>query len=117
MKQIKNRLIEIQENSKSKQPIVELEAALTQSAFGHEYALMDLQTEVPFLHREQLIEQLEEHKKIYFWAREQLRLLDPKKLNAIEEEIKQQKETILREASFVRPKSSQEFDVSDHTVH
>ncbi len=78
---------------------VELEAALTQSAFGHEYALMNLTELTSYSCRQEIMTQLEEHKKTYFWAREMLLKINPEKLTAIEQELQVQKEAILRACS------------------
>lgn len=99
---------------------VELEAALTQSAFGHEYALMNLEPQESYVRREELLAQMEEHKRNYFWAREQLLELDPKKLVSIEEEIQKQKDAILRHASFILPdylKKIEAGEVENTTIH
>lgn len=76
--------------------MVELEATLTQSAFGHEYALMNLTEVIPYSRRQEIMAQLEEHKKAYFWARERLLQIDPEKLFALEQDLQYQKEAILR---------------------
>ena len=75
---------------------VELEAALTQSAFGHEYALMNLTELTSYSRRQEIMAQLEEHKRVYFWAREMLLKINPEKLTALEQDLAHQKETILR---------------------
>lgn len=75
---------------------VELEAVLTQSAFGHEYALMNLTELTSYSHRQEIMIQLEEHKKTYFWAREMLLRINPEKLTTLEQELQVQKEVILR---------------------
>src|SRR3989338_2359334 len=71
-----------------------LESMMTQSAFGHEYALMNLGDKIPFSRREEIMAELDEHKRLYFWAREQLRNKAPDRLSTLEEGIRFQKENI-----------------------
>ena len=78
--------------------ILELEVVLTKSAFGHEYALMNLSENTSFLNQQQILVQLEEHKKNYFWARDLMEKMNPEKLKAIEDDIRFQKEMILSQA-------------------
>jgi len=77
---------------------VQLEATLTQSSFGYEYAVLNLKKEVPFAHRQLLLDQMEEHKKVYFRAREMLGRIDPNKLTSVEEEIVRQKNVLLQDS-------------------
>ncbi|MBX7149278.1 hypothetical protein K1X76_09330 [bacterium] len=71
-----------------------LELALTESAFGHEHALINLENTPSIMHKEELINQIENHKKVYFWARESLRQINPEKLLQIEEELRAQKDAL-----------------------
>lgn len=80
----------------SDQVAIELEAALTRSAFGHEYTLMHLNEFTPYSKRQEILHQLEEFKNAYFYARERLLEMNPEKLGAIEEDLRFQKDTVLR---------------------
>ncbi len=76
---------------------LELEATLTRSAFGHEYALMHLTEYTSYSQQMEILAQLEQHRQNYFWARERLLKMNPEKLIAIEEDLRYQKESILRQ--------------------
>lgn len=73
-----------------------LEAVMTQSVFGHEYALMGLEKNIPYSAKETLLARMEKHKKAYFWARQKLAKIDPEKVYLIEENLRFQRETVLR---------------------
>ena len=77
---------------------IQLEATLTQSSFGYEYAVLNLKKEIPFAHRQLLLDQMEEHKKTYFRAREMLGRINPDKLDRVEEEIIRQKSAVLQDS-------------------
>lgn len=74
--------------------LVGLEAILMQSAFGHEYALMNLADSLPYTRRQAVMAELEHHKATYFWAREKFSLLNPVKLAAVEEDLRLQKQVL-----------------------
>lgn len=76
---------------------VQLEATLTQSSFGFEYAVLNLKKEIPFAHRQLLLDQMEEHKKVYFRARAMLEQINPDKLGRVEQEIIRQKNAVLQD--------------------
>ena len=79
-----------------------LEAVMTQSVFDHHYALENLNaTKVAWLHREELLREMEEHKKAYFWARDILAQLDPDKLDSLEEELRVQKMVLFQDSVTV----------------
>lgn len=79
--------------------MIELEAALTQSAFAHEYALMSLNDYIPYSQKQIIMQEMELHRDAYFSARERLLKKNPEKLYVLEEELRFQKEMILRNQS------------------
>lgn len=79
-----------------------LEAVMTQSVFGHHYALENLKSQrIAWLHREELLREMEEHKKAYFWARDILAQLDPDKLHVLEEDLRIQKLVLFQDSATV----------------
>lgn len=76
---------------------IKLAVAMTESAFGHEYALMNLEEKNSYTEQEMILGQLEDHKRRYFVARKLLKQLDPGRLSTLEEELRVQKESIFRE--------------------
>ena len=71
--------------------IVALEAIMTESAFGHEYALMNLSQKASYTGQQEILAELDAYKTNYFWARDQLEKLSPKKLTEIESDLQLQK--------------------------
>ena len=86
-------------NSKQK---VELEAVLTQSSFGFEYARLNLQDSASVFQQQALLWELESYQKAYLDAREELSVIDPDRLLAIEDEIKLQKQNIFEALSTLQ---------------
>lgn len=78
-----------------------LEAIMTESAFGHEYTLMNLHENVPFSSREAILAELDAYKKNYFWARTRMEQLNPSKLHEIEADLKAQKQFFQNESRTV----------------
>lgn len=76
--------------------LVQLEEAMTQSSFGHEYALLNLAEIDSYAQKQALLAQMEEYKKTYFLARERLLEINPEKLLHLEQDLRYQKEVILR---------------------
>ena|SRR3989338_8380813 len=92
--------LELEPPPDSKKPLdLELEAVMTQSAFGHEYALLSLKEDAPYTRREAILANMDHHKQIYFWARQKMEKLNPQKLVSIEEGLRLQKELVLRNGS------------------
>lgn len=89
------------ETSRLEEMTVQLEATLTQSSFGYEYAVLNLKKEVPFAQRQLLLDQMEAHKKIYFRAREMLGRISPDKLTRVEQDIIRQKTAVLKDCDLV----------------
>ncbi len=79
--------------------MVELEAQMTQSAFAHEYALMSLNDYIPYSQKQVIIQEIEFQRDAYFSARERLLKKNPERLFVLEEELRFQKEMILRHQS------------------
>lgn len=78
---------------------LELEAVMTESAFGHEYARLSLKEDAPYTRREAILANMDKHKQVYFWARQKMEKLNPQKLVSIEEGLRLQKEMVLRNGS------------------
>ena len=74
---------------------LELEAVMTESAFGHEYARLSLKEGASYSRREALLAHMDQHKQVYFWARKKMEILNPEKLLSVEEGIRLQKEMVL----------------------
>lgn len=72
------------------------ELIMTQSAFSHEYALMDYHQETSCLKKEEILLELDEHRRAYFWARRQIDIINPQKVHSIEEKIRQNKANIFK---------------------
>lgn len=79
---------------KKSQQKVELEVVLTQSSFGFEYARLNLQEAGSVFQQQALLWELESYQKAYLDAREELSVIDPDRLLAVEDEIKLQKQNI-----------------------
>ena len=75
---------------------LELEAVMTESAFGHEYARLSLKEDASYTRREALLANMDRHKQIYFWARQKMEKINPNRLASIEEGLRWQKEMVLR---------------------
>lgn len=90
-------VLEVGEQLQGEDVSLGLAAVMTKSAFGHEYALMHLKDHTSYFKREEIMAELDAHKKAYFWARDQLEKVNPKKVSELEEELRTQKEAILRE--------------------
>ncbi len=73
---------------------LELMQVMTQSAFAHQHALLDLEGCRHHMQRMALMTLLEETKSKYYDARTQLEMMDPESLVRIEEEINFQKEMV-----------------------
>lgn len=84
-------------HSKGPEALVELEAMMVQASFGHEYGLMKLNEEKCLPRRNDLLDQIEQHKQNYFWARERLCAANPDRLEKIESDIQFQKMAILKQ--------------------
>ncbi|MBI2339598.1 MAG: hypothetical protein HYU99_04415 [Deltaproteobacteria bacterium] len=82
---------------------VQLEATLTKSSFGFEYAILNLKQPLPFAHRQSLLDQIDEHKKVYFRARELLGRLNPEKLCKVEQGLMDQKNALLDSSPAITP--------------
>lgn len=78
------------------QEIVGLEVVMTHSAFGHEYALMNLKESTPYSKKIELLARMDFHKQAYFVARQKMERINPERLEKIEEDLRLQKEVILR---------------------
>ena len=83
------------------QELVGLEAVMTHSAFGHEYALMNLKDSSPFSEKAELLARMDQHKQVYFTARKKLEQMNPERLMRIEEDLRLQKEVFLRNSSVL----------------
>ena len=94
-----NQVEEVYQFLNSDQALM-LEVEMTESAFGHEYALMNLTESVSYTQKEAILLELEKHRQRYFTARHELSKLDPAKLIVIEENLRVQKEIILREKTM-----------------
>ncbi|MDO8520256.1 MAG: hypothetical protein Q7T11_08865 [Deltaproteobacteria bacterium] len=74
---------------------LELEAVMTESAFGHEYARLSLKEDASYTRREALLANMDRHKQVYFWARQKMEKINPDRLISIEEGLRWQKEMVL----------------------
>ena len=81
--------------------IVALEAIMTESAFGHEYTLMNLSDLLSFSRQQVLMTELDDYKKNYFWARHQLKQINPTKLVQIEAELQLQKMILIDQSRTI----------------
>lgn len=103
MEQLKNQIevayTRMVQTCSPEEVLLGLEAAMTQSAFGYEYALMNLNDEAPYSEKQSMMSQLENHKEVYFWARERMLHICPDKLVNIEENLKYQKQAFLYQPS------------------
>lgn len=77
--------------SEKKEDALMLEVEMTESAFGHEYALANLQGAESYSQKQAVMWQLEALKQRYFEAREILERLNPQKLELVEEGLRLQK--------------------------
>jgi len=75
--------------------VLELEAKMTQSAFGYEYAVMHWD-EAPEGVREYYVTQIEFHRNNYISARQTLKKVAPEKIESLEKKIAHQKTLLLQ---------------------
>lgn len=97
LQELKIGLNDLQQGEIKADLSLKLAVTLTESAFGHEYALLNLEEKQSYLEREDTLCLLETHKRRYFGARKMLEELDPERLSMLEEELRIQKESIFRE--------------------
>ncbi|MBI2501107.1 MAG: hypothetical protein HYW02_06530 [Deltaproteobacteria bacterium] len=74
-----------------------LELVLVTASINHEYAKKEFEKTHSFHRREELLVRMSDLKRLYFNAREAMKLADPDKLSAIEEELRSQKQNVLNE--------------------
>ena len=84
------------------QPVTNLELAMTNSAFGYEYALKALEAEGDFgLKAEQLKAEIENLKQAYFTARLQFGSLDAGRLTSFENALRAEKSMIFSKPQYL----------------
>lgn len=76
--------------------LVELEVILVRSAMAHQYALIGLKEASSYMGQQVAMAQMEQCREAYFQAREQMAQASPLKLVQIEEDLRLQKEIVLR---------------------
>jgi hypothetical protein len=88
----------ILEDQKSKHPTSqksqnprELEMVLHNSSFGHQYAMLELESTNDSIQQQALLEKMEAYRKVYFAARLSLEQRDPHRLQRVETSIQDQK--------------------------
>lgn len=79
-----------------------LELAMTNSAFGFEYALKELEQESQFgIRAEEIALEIEKLKESYFEARAQMGTLDARRLENFENELKVEKTIIFSQPKYL----------------
>lgn len=83
-------------------PVTNLELAMTNSAFGYEYALKALEEEGEFgMKAEQIRAEMENLKEAYFSARTQLNTLDAQRLHFFENALMVEKSLVFPKEQYV----------------
>ena len=79
------------ESQNTEERILELQMLLTNSSFGHEYARMEMEQTRSNFKRTMLVEKLENFRRIYFEARNELATFSPDIVESIEKDLSAQK--------------------------
>lgn len=83
-------------------PVTNLELAMTNSAFGYEYAMKALEEEGEFgIKAEQIRAEIENLKEAYFNARSQLCTLDAQRLHSFESALLVEKSLVFPKPQYV----------------
>ena len=74
-----------------------LELVLVTASMNHEYAKKEMEKARSFHKREELLQRMSHLKRLYFDAREALAVVDPTRLNELEEELRLEKQKVFQE--------------------
>lgn len=80
--------------------LVNLQMVLVTSSMNHEYTRKALSKTRSYGKREDLLARMSHLKRLYFTARQRLAQLQPERLEALENELRLQKQTVLSEDSL-----------------